>query len=423
MSRPRVVVTGLGCVTPAGNDVRSTWDHLLAGTSAVRTVDLLVSEKCHATIGAPVRDFDASHLEVRLDVQRLGRSSQFALSAAMEAWGDAGLGRATLDPERLGAIIGTGIGDAAETFRQSKAYLERGIRAVHPLYVTRVMPNATPGLLSVELRLAGPTFSVASACASGGHALGTALRLLQAGDADLFLAGGMEECFSTAINPAAFDAIRALSRRNAEPERASRPFDRGRDGFVLGEGAGMLVLETLDHAAARGAKIYAELSGVGMSSDAHHLTAPDPNGKGAARSMALALRDAGWKPEEVQYVNAHGTSTPLNDRAETLAIRQVFGTHADSLLVSSQKSMIGHLIGAAAAVSAVATVLSIGQGRVPPTINLDDPDPECDLDYVPHRARSVDLRKALVNSFGFGGHCVTLALSRFGSSGPSGAGT
>jgi 3-oxoacyl-[acyl-carrier-protein] synthase II len=415
MNRPRIVVTGLGCVTPTGNDVASTWENLLAGKSAVRTVELLQKEKCHTTIGAPVRGFDPSAIKVRQDVDRIGRASQFAMAAAAEAWEDAGLARARLDPARLGAVIGTGIGDMAEIFRQSKVFLEKGVRAIHPLFVTKVMPNATAGLLSVEYQLAGPTFVVASACASGGHALGMALRLLQAGDADLLLAGGMEECFSCVMNPASFDAIRALSRRNSDPERASRPFDRGRDGFVLGEGAGMLVLETEAHASARGAKIYAELAGVGMASDAHHLTAPDPEGQGAARSMDLALRDAGWKPEEVEYISAHGTSTPLNDRAETLAIHKVFGDHSKRLAVSSQKSMIGHLIGAAAAVSAVSTVLSIGHGRVAPTINLEDPDPDCDLDYVPGISRALNLRKALVNSFGFGGHCVTLAVSQFGS--------
>jgi len=415
MKRPRVVVTGLGCVTPAGNDVASTWASLLAGKSAVHTVELLKQEKCSTTIGAPVRGFDPSKIKVQQDVDRFGRASQFALAAAAEAWEDAGLSPASLDPARLGAVIGTGVGDAAETFRQTRNYLQRGVRGVHPLYVTKVMANATPGILSVEFHLAGPTFAIASACASGGHALGIALRLLQTGDADLMIAGGMEECFSCVINPAAFDAIRALSRRNSEPERASRPFDRGRDGFVLGEGAGMLVLETEAHASARGAKIYAELSGVGMTSDAHHLTAPDPQGQGATRSMQLALRDAGWEPEQVQYISAHGTSTPLNDRAETLAIRKVFGFHANRLAVSSQKSMIGHLIGAAAAVSAVSTVLAIRDGQVSPTINLEDPDPECDLDYVPGHSRPLNLQKALVNSFGFGGHCVTLALSRFGS--------
>lgn len=412
MIRPRVVVTGLGCVTPAGNDVPSTWEHLLAGKSAVRTVEMLKAEKCPTTIGAPVRDFHPETLDVQQDVDRIGRASQFALAAGVEAWRDAGLRNDGADPSRRGAVIGTGIGDAVETFYQTKAYLSRGVRAVHPLYVTRVMPNAAPAILSVEFGLGGPTFSVASACASGGHALATAVRLLQAGDADLFLAGGVEECFTCVINPAAFDAIRALSRRNDEPERASRPFDRTRDGFVLGEGAAMLVLETRDHAIKRGARIYAEISGVGMTSDAHHLTAPEPEGQGAARSMDRAIRDAGWSAADVQYVNVHGTSTPLNDRMETRAIRTVLGPTADRICASSQKSMIGHLIGAAASTSALTTALSLHHGIVPPTINLENPDPECDLDYVPNRARPLPLARALVNSFGFGGHCVTLALSR-----------
>jgi 3-oxoacyl-[acyl-carrier-protein] synthase II len=285
------------------------------------------------------------------------------------------------------------------------------------------MTNAASAVLSVEFGLAGPSFAVASACASGGHALGLALRLLRAGDADLMLAGGVEECFSCVLNPAAFDAIRALSKRNDEPERASRPFDRLRDGFVLGEGAAVLVLETLEHATARNARIYAEISGVGMAGDAHHLTAPEPEGQGAVRSMELALRDAGWRAEDIQYVNAHGTSTPLNDRSETRAIRKVFGAHADRICVSSQKSMIGHLIGASASAAALATTLSIAHRVVLPTINLDNPDPECDLDYVPHRARPLDLDRALVNSFGFGGHCVTLAMSRYTPAVPSIAGT
>jgi 3-oxoacyl-[acyl-carrier-protein] synthase II len=419
MSRRRVVITGLGCVTPGGNDVRSTWDFLLAGRSAVTSLDFLEKEKCACTIGAPVRDFQPESLEVRQDVDRMGRSSQFALAAAVEAWRDGGLGSATLDRTRCGCLIGTGIGDSVETFQQTRNFLARGVKAVHPLYVTKVMPNAASGILSVEFGLAGPVFTIASACASGGHAIGTALRLIRAGDADLFLAGGVEEVFTCVIFPAAFDVIRALSRRNADPARASRPFDRDRDGFVLAEGAGMVILEELDHALARGARIYAEVAGVGMASDAHHVTAPEPNGEGAARAMDLALQDAGWKAEEIQYINAHGTSTPLNDRIETMAIRRVFGGHADKICASSIKSMIGHTIGASAALGLIATVLSVHHGRVPPTINLENPDPLCNLDYVPKEARTLELRSALVNSFGFGGHCVSLGVCKYG---PPGAG-
>jgi 3-oxoacyl-[acyl-carrier-protein] synthase II len=416
MSRRRVVVTGLGCVTPGGNDVPSTWDFLLAGRSAVGSLELLEKEKCACTIGAPVRDFQPERLDVRQDVDRIGRSSQFALAAAVEAWRDGGLASATLDRTRLGCLVGTGIGDSVETFQQTKSFLARGVKGVHPLFVTKVMPNAASGLLSVEFGLAGPVFTIASACASGGHAIGTALRLIRAGDADLILAGGVEEVFTCVIFPAAFDVIRALSRRNADPARASRPFDRDRDGFVLAEGAGMVILEELDHALARGARIYAEVAGVGMASDAHHVTAPEPNGEGAVRSMDLALRDAGWKPEEVQYINAHGTSTPLNDRIETMAIRRMFGAHADKLCASSIKSMIGHTIGASAALGLISTVLSVYHGRVPPTINQENPDPLCDLDYVPNVARKLEVRSALVNSFGFGGHCVSLGVGRYSPS-------
>lgn len=410
MNERRVVVTGMGCLSPAGNDVRSTWEQLTAGQSAVRTIDALVQEKCACTIGAPIRDFNPERLKVSQDITRMGRASQFAMAAAVQAWQDAGLASAKIDRTRCGAIIGTGVGDAVETYQQVKSYLARGLRAIHPLYVTKVMPNATSGILSVEFGLAGPVFTLASACASGGHALGTALRLIRSGDADLFLAGGVEEVFTTTINPASFDVIRALSRRNAEPARASRPFDRDRDGFVLAEGSALLVLEALDHAQARGAKIYAELLGAGMTSDAHHLIAPEPTGDGARRAMEAALRDGGLGPEDIQYVAAHGTATPLNDRIESAAIRRVFGAHADRLAVSSIKSMIGHMIGASAAIGVIATVLAIRDGRVPPTLNLEHPDPACDLDYVPNESRALEVRNALINSFGFGGHCVSVAL-------------
>jgi 3-oxoacyl-[acyl-carrier-protein] synthase II len=413
MSRRRIVVTGLGCLTPGGNDLRSTWEFLLAGRSAVTSLDFLEKEKCACTIGAPIRDFHPERLEVRQDVDRMGRSSQFALAAAVEAWRDGGLGPSSIDPTRSGCLIGTGIGDAVETFQQTRSFLARGVKAVHPLYVTKVMPNAASGLLSVEFGLAGPVFTIASACASGGHAIGTALRLIRAGDADVILAGGVEEVFTCVIHPASFDVIRALSRRNADPARASRPFDRDRDGFVLAEGAGMVILEELGHALARGARIYAEVTGAGMTSDAHHLTAPEPNGSGAARAMGLALQDAGWRAEDVQYISAHGTSTPLNDRIETAAIRKVLGNHAGKVCVSSIKSMIGHTVGASAALGLITTALSVHHGRVPPTINQEHPDPQCDLDYVPNEARTVDVRGALVNSFGFGGHCVSLGVGRY----------
>jgi len=407
----RVVVTGLGCVSPAGNDVPTTWEGLLAGRSAVERMSLLESEGCQCHIGAPVRDFNPEALDCRQDVSRIGRSSQFAIAAALEAVRDAGL--KSPDAFRSGAIMGTGIGDASETFHQTQAYLKRGVRGIHPLYVPRVMPNAPAAILSLQFGFKGASFSVSSACASAGHAISQGLRMIQADDLDVALVGGCEESFSTVIYAAAFDAIRALSRRNGDPPAASRPFERDRDGFVLGEGAGVLVLEEAAHALRRNAKIYAEISGAGMTSDAHHMTAPVADGEGAIRAMSLALKEAGEAPEEIQYINAHGTSTPLNDRVESLAIRKVFGRHADSVAVSATKSMIGHLVGASSALGVIATVLSIRQGVVHPTINYVNPDPECDLDYVPNVARRMEVRGALANSFGFGGHCVSLAARRF----------
>jgi 3-oxoacyl-[acyl-carrier-protein] synthase II len=412
MSPRRVVVTGMGCLCPAGNDVRSTWDAFMSGRSAARTVDSLKSDGVGCTIGAPVTGFDPTRLDTRQDVERMGRSSQFALAAALEAWRDADVAAPPPERARFGCVVGTGIGDAEETFQQTRNWLTKGPRSIHPLYVTKVMPNAASGILSMEFGLTGPVFTIASACASGGHAIAQAQRLIRDGDADLVLTGGVEQVFGCSMHPAAFDACRALSRRNADPEHASRPFDRDRDGFVIGEGAGMLVLEELDHAVRRGARIRAEISGAGMASDAHHLTAPEPGGGGAARAMALALQDAAWRPDQVEYVSAHGTSTPLNDRIETVAIRRVFGDHAAALAVSSIKSMIGHTIGASAALAAIATVLAIEQGRIPPTINLDHPDAACDLDYVPHEARALRVGRALVNAFGFGGHCISVAVGR-----------
>lgn len=411
MSGRRVVVTGLGCVTPAGNDVPSTWQSLLAGRSGVHYLPRLEEEGCRCRIGAEVRGFDPEALRVRQDARRLGRSSQLALAAACEAHYDAGLGGAALDPARCGVVIGTGFGDAAETFRQTKNYLERGVRAIHPLYAPRAMANASSAHVSLEFGFQGPSFTTSSACAAAGHAVGLGLRLIQHGDADLVLAGGTEE-ISCILALAAFDALQALSMRNDAPARASRPFDRRRDGFVIGEGAGVLALEERSHALRRGARIYAEISGFGMASEAHHLTAPDPRGIGAALAMRAALTDAGRRPEEVHYVNAHGTSTPLNDAMETRALHDAFGPHARLLSVSATKSMIGHLMGASAAVGLIATVLSVHDGIVHPTINYEEPDLDCDLDYVPNQARRLDVELALANSFAFGGHCVSLAVQR-----------
>lgn len=411
MNRRRVVVTGLGAVTPAGNDVPSTWASLKAGRSAVAHARRLEAAGCRSQIAAEVRRFDPDALPARQDPSRLARSAQFALGAALEAWRDAGLSIGTVDVPRCGVVLGTGFGDLAETFHQTQNYLSSGVRGVNPAYAPRAMCNAAAAHISLEFGLRGPSFSVGSACAAAGHAIGLALRLVQYGDADLVLAGGAEE-ISCILAPAAFDALRALSLRNDRPQEASRPFDRHRDGFVLGEGAGVLVLEEWQHAVRRGASVYAELAGFGMASEAHHLTAPDPRGEGAAQAMKMALSDAGREPTDVTYVHAHGTSTPLNDAMETRALHQALGAHARVIAVSSSKSMIGHLLGASAAVGLITTVLAVQEGIIPPTINYEEPDPECDLDYVPNASRRTAVELALVNSFAFGGHCVSLAVQQ-----------
>jgi len=408
----QVVLTGLGCVSPAGNDVASTWESLVAGRSAVQRLPWLEEETCACKIGAPVRDFHPENVKLRQDIRRLGRSTQFAMAAALEAHRDAGLAGVALDPSRCGVIVGTGIGDAADHFIQTRNYLSRGARSVHPLYVTRVMPNAAAAALSMEFDYRGPNFTAVSACSAAGHAIAIATRLIQSGDVDLVISGGAEE-ISSILNVAAFDAMHALSRRNDDPPAASRPFDRDRDGFVLAEGAGIIILEERGHALRRGARIHARIAGIGMASDAHHMTVPEPQGEGAVSAMRAALNEAARDPGDLQYINAHGTSTPLNDRIETLAIRRLLGDRAESVCVSSTKSMIGHTIGASAAFGLIAAVLSIGKGVIHPTINLRHADPGCDLDYVPNEARRVDVRLALVNSFGFGGHCVSLAVERF----------
>jgi len=411
VSRRHVVVTGLGAVTPAGNDVRSMWAALTAGRSSVREIPRLVAAGCRSRMAAEVSGFDLAACRPRQEVSRIGRSAAFALGAALEAWRDAALDVVSADVTRTGVILGTGFGDASETFHQTQSYLATGVHGVNPAYVPRAMPNAAVAHVSLEFGLRGPSFTVSSACAAAGHAVALAARLIRCGDADVMLVGGAEE-ISCILATAAFDNLRALSARNDDPERASRPFDRERDGFVMGEGAGVLVLEEWRHAARRGVTGYVELAGVGFASEAHHLTSPDPRGIGAALAMGRALRDAGRRPRDVAYVNAHGTSTRLNDAMETRALHRALGAHARSVAVSSTKSMIGHLMGAAASVGLIATVLAVDEGIVHPTINYAVPDPDCDLDYVPNEARRMTVDLALANAFAFGGHCVSLAVSR-----------
>ncbi len=410
--KQRVVVTGLGAVTPLGNDVPTMWDSLVAGRSGVGPITHFDASDMEVRIAAEVKDFDPVTLFGRREARRNDRFTLFALEAARQAVADAnlefsdGLGQAT------GVLIGTGIGGVLTLLANYEVLQKRGPRRVSPFMIPMMMPNAASAAIAIAYGLRGPNFSLSSACATGSHAIGEAARMVRYGQAEVMICGGSEAAI-TPLSVAAFKNMGALSTRNDEPERACRPFDAGRDGFVIGEGAGILVLESLEHARRRGAHIYAELVGYGATADAFHVAAPDETGSGAALAMERALRDAGLSPEEVDYINAHGTSTPLNDRIETQAIRTVFGPHADRLAVSSTKSMLGHLMGAAGAAEAIACVKSLETGWVHPTVNYETPDPECDLDYVPNQARYAQPRVALSNSFGFGGHNGCLVFRRW----------
>jgi len=411
--RKRVVITGLGAVTPVGNDVPTLWQALLAGRSGVGPITRYDASEQPVRIAAEVKNFDAEALLGPREARRNDRFVQLILVAAAEAIADA---RLTFNPNRdnrhVGVLIGTGIGGIVTLLENAEVMRERGPRRVSALTVPMMMPNAGAGQIAIKYGIRGPALSLAAACATGNNAIGEAAEYIRRGTAEVMICGGGESVMHP-LALAAFSSMGAVSHRNDEPERASRPFDADRDGFVMGEGAGVLVLESLEHAQKRGARIYAELIGYGVSTDAFHITAPDEKGEGAALAMEAALRDAGLRPEEVDYINAHGTSTPLNDRTETLAIHQVFGEHARHLPVSATKSMIGHLMGGAGAVEAIACVKSLETGWLHPTINYETPDPECDLDYVPNRARRTDPRVVLSNSFGFGGHNATLIFRRW----------
>ncbi len=401
--RRSVVVTGLGAVTPLGNDVPTFWENLLAGRSGAGPITQFNPSHLEVRIAAEVKDFDPVALFGRREARRHDRFTHFALEAARQAIADAGLRLDQEDRDAVGVVIGTGIGGALTFLENHDLFRESGPRRVSPFMIPMMMPNAASAVIAITYGLRGPNICISSACATGAHAIGEAAEMIRRGDAEVMIVGGSE----AVIHPLAisgFANMGALSARNDEPQRASRPFDAGRDGFVLGEGAGVLILESLEHAQARGARIYCELAGYGASCDAFHIAAPEEAGEGAALAMRRALADAGLPPEAVDYINAHGTSTPLNDRIETQAIRTVFGPHADRLAVSSTKSMIGHLMGAAGAVEAIVCVKSLETGWVHPTINYETPDPACDLDYVPNQARYLKPRVALSNSFGFGGH-------------------
>lgn len=410
----RVVITGLGAITPLGNNVQDFWQGLIEGKSGIDVIKRFdpYSYKLPVVIAGEVKDFDPTQYLDKKDVKRMSDFVKFAVVAAKEAVKDSGLEVDKIDPTKAGVIVGTGIGGLRDIEDQQQVLLEKGARRVSPFFIPSGISNMASGYISIEFGFKGPNSCVVTACATGTHSIGDAFKIIQRGDADIMIAGGTESAI-TPLGIAGFANMKALSTRNGEPQKASRPFDAERDGFVMGEGAGILVLEELEHAKKRGAKIYAEVVGYGMTGDAYHITAPCSDADGAKRVISMALNDARLNPEEIDYINAHGTSTPLNDKVETLAIKEVFKDHAYKLKVSSIKSMIGHLLGAAGGVEAVATAKTIETGIIPPTINYEHPDHDCDLDYVPNKAIEYPVKAAISNSFGFGGTNACLAFKKF----------
>lgn len=411
MSKRRVVITGLGWVTSLGLSVEEVWKELLSGRSGIKAVTRWDTSRHEVKFGGEVTDWDGGPNLDKREAKRLDRFSQFAVNAAVDAVKDAGLDFAKEDPWRCGSIIGTGIGGIEEFEQGYRKMLEKGPDRVSPFMVPKLMCNAAAGNIAIRWGIKGPNSAVVTACASGGHAIGHAAEMIRHNVCDVMITGGSEAAL-TPLGMACFTALKALSCRNDDPTRASRPFDRQRDGFILSEGAGIIVLEDYEHAKARGADIHAELKGWGQSADGSHITAPAEDGAGAAHAMEEALRDAGVNPTDVQYINAHGTSTPAGDIAETRAIKRLFGEHAYRLAVSSTKSMTGHLLGASGGIEAVITAMTIKTGSIAPTINYEEPDPDCDLDCVPNQARQADVKLAMSNSFGFGGHNVSLVMAR-----------
>ncbi|MBN2378324.1 beta-ketoacyl-ACP synthase II [candidate division WOR-3 bacterium] len=408
----RVAVTGVGLITSLGLDTSTCWNGLLAGENGINRITSFDPSELEVQIAAEVRDFDPTQRIDFKKAKRMDRFCQFAIWSSGEAVTDAGITFDKENPERCGVLIGVGIGGIKIWEQELEKFFERGPNRVSPMLIPMMIPDMASGLVSIEYGICGPNFCTVSACASGAHAVGCSFEMIKQGKADLMITGGTEAAL-TACSVAAFANMRAISRRNTEPERASRPFDADRDGFVIGEGSGILILEELERARKRGARIYAEIVGFGLSGDAYHMTAPDPNGRGPKLAMRMALEEAAINPEDVDYVNAHGTSTELNDSMETMAIHGVFNTHAEKLWVSSTKSMTGHLLGGAGGLEAAVTALSIFTGKVHPTRNLEKPGEGCDLDYVPGSAREKKINVGISNSFGFGGHNVTLAFKRF----------
>lgn len=408
----RVAVTGIGIISPNGLTASETWKSVLAGRSGISHITSFDASQYACQIAGEVKGYVAEEHFSAKDLRKIDRFIQFALVAGEEALINSGVDLAKENPERIGATIGVGLGGLGEIQNQYRVLVEKGPRRVSPFFIPMVIGNLAAGQLSLKFGLKGPNTCLTTACSSSAHAVGESFRLVQLGKADVMFAGGAESTICE-LAVAGFCSARALSERNDAPEKASRPFDKDRDGFVMGEGAAVLILEELEHAKRRGATILAEVVGYGLNADAYHITAPSPDGTGASRCMALALEDAKLNPDEIDYINAHGTSTPIGDVVETLAVKRTFGAWAKQVWVTSTKSMTGHLLGAAGAVEAAFCVLSIRDGAVPPTINLENPDPECDLDYVPNEARKRKIRAAISNSFGFGGTNASLVLKQY----------
>lgn len=408
----RVVITGLGAITPIGHNIRETWDNLLKGVSGFDMITHFDASSFSTRFAAEVKNFNPEqHFDLK-ESRKLDLYTQYALVAAREAIADAGLKEANPDPDKVGVITGAGIGGILTLEEECGKFISAGPRRVSPFFIPKMISNIAAAHIAIENGYKGINFNITSACASANHAIGTALRSIQYGDADIVIAGGAEAAV-TPLAVAGFAALRAISTRNDDPKTSSRPFDKDRDGFVMSEGAAILVLEELEHAKARGARIYAELAGYGATDDAFHITAPLEDGSGSSKCMQMALKDAGLKPEDIQYINAHGTSTPLNDKGETMSIKTTFGEHAYKLKISSTKSMVGHMLGAAAGIEAIVCTKTIETGWIHPTMNLFSPDPECDLDYVPNQAIQAEVNAALSNSLGFGGHNSAIIIKKF----------
>lgn len=410
--RRRVVITGLGVISALGLEVDTFWRNIKEGKSGVSFIESFDTSEFATKIGAEVKDFVPTDYVEKKDVRHMDRFTQFAVAAARQALADSALRITEENAHEIGVIVGSGIGGLQTLEEQARRLWEKGPKRVSPFFIPMIIPDIASGQVSIVTGAQGPNLAAVTACASSAHAIGEAFRIIQYGDAEVMIAGGAEAAI-TPLGIAGFNAAGALSTNNAHPEKASRPFDAQRDGFVMGEGAGIIILEELEHALKRGAKIYGEIVGYGLTGDAYHITSPHPEGLGAQRAMAMAMKDAGWEPKEVDYINAHGTSTLQNDLLETKAIKALFGDDAYKLAVSSTKSMTGHLLGAAGGVEAIICLLALRDGVIPPTINYEVPDPACDLDYVPNVARQQPITRVLSNSFGFGGHNATLAFAKY----------